>query len=212
VRVAIYLVLTPFLLCIGSAALASALVEAAGQTDETSARVLVSVSSLMMIPLGVAFGRRYRQRSLRLPARLFLTPILLFFGCWFFAGLLVYATGRESRFSGTLGTVVALIFLLMVPLGVGLAWRYRHRSLRLPAHLILTPIILYFGWVLLWALLAWLIGQDWMVSGTGGTTAYIVALLMIPLGIAWGWLRYRHGARSNRHVPNGHLGEPDISA
>jgi hypothetical protein len=73
-----------------------------------------------------------------------------------------------------------------------LAWRYRHRSLRLPAHLILTPIVLFFGGILLWALLAWLTGQDWMISGLGGMTATIVAYLMIPVGIGLGWLRYRH--------------------
>ena len=192
-RAAVYLVLTPFLLCIGWAALASALVEATGQADETIARVLVSASSLLMIPLGVAFGRRYRQRSLRLPARLFLTPILLFFGCWFLTGFVVYAAGQESRFDGPLGTIVALAFLLTVPLGVGFAWRYRNGSLRLPAHLILTPIVLYFGWVVLWALLAWATGQDWMVSGSVGATAYVVAFLMLPLGIGLGWHRYRIG-------------------
>jgi hypothetical protein len=51
---------------------------------------------------------------------------------------------------------------------------------------------LFFGGILLWALLAWLTGQDWMISGLGGMTATIVAYLMIPVGIGLGWLRYRH--------------------
>ena len=190
-RAAAYLILTPFFLFLGWSTLAGALVAATGLADATSAKVLVSVSTLLMLPLGVAFGWRHRHRSLRLPARLFLTPILLFCGFWFLVGPLVWGTGKQPRAYGTLGTIIALISLLTIPLGVGLAWRYRHRSLRLPAHLILTPIVLFFGGILLWALLAWLTGQDWMITGRGGMTATIVAYLLIPVGIALGWLRYR---------------------
>ena len=196
VRAAVYLVLTPFLLCIGWAAFASALVEAAGQSDEIGARILVSASSLLMIPLGVAFGWRHRKRSLGLPARLFVTPVLVFLGCWLLVVLLVLVSGQGSWLDGPLGTVLGLTLLLTIPLAVGLAWRFRHLSLRLPAHLILTPIVLFFGWIVSWALLAWVSGQDWMISGLGGTTATIVGYLMIPLGIVVGGLRYRHGSRS----------------
>jgi hypothetical protein len=201
VRAAVYLTLTPFLLLVGWSSLVGGVVEASGLADGTSGKVFISASSLLMIPLGVAFGWRYRHRSLQLPARLLLTPIVLFSGCMFLAGLLILATGPESRIYGTLGTIVALALLPTVPLGIALGWRYRHRSLRLPAHLILTPIVFYLGWCLLWALLAWLTGQAWMVTGVGGMTAYIVALLMIPLGIALGWRRYRHRLPHGAQMP-----------
>jgi hypothetical protein len=189
-RIAAYLTLTPFLLLLGWSTLVGGFVEASGLADGTSGKVFISASSLLMIPLGVAFGWRYRQRSLQLPVRLFLTPIVLFFGCWFLVVLLILATGQESRMYGTLGKIVALVLLPTVPLGIALGWRYGYRSLRL-LHVILTPIVLYFGWVLLWALLAWLTKQEWMVTGSGGMTGRIVALLMIPLGIALGWRRGR---------------------
>jgi hypothetical protein len=191
VRAAAYLVLTPFFLFLGWSTLAGALVAATGQAEATSAKVLVSVSTLLMLPLGAAFGWRHRHRSLRLPARLILTPILLSYGFWFLVGLIVLAAGQQSRADGTLVTIVALITLLTIPLGIGLAWRYRERSLRLPAHLILTPVVLYFGWWLLWVLLLWSTGQESLVYGPVGTIILVISVLTIPLGIALGWLRYR---------------------
>ena len=184
-RVAAYLILTPILLFVGWSFVGSAFVESAGPSGGIGG-MLVAVGGLLMIPLGVAVGWRYRDRSM---GHLIVTPVVVFFGWRFLAVLRLWASGELP--DGTGIVVVRLSALLMVPLGVAVGWRYRHRSLRLPAHLILTPIALYLGWVVLWALLAWLTGQDWMISGHGGMTASIVALLVAPLGIAVGWLRYR---------------------
>jgi hypothetical protein len=125
---------------------------------------------------------------------LIVTPVVLFFGWRFFATLRLWATGQLPDAAGIV--VLRLSALLIIPLGVAVGWRYRQRSLRVAAHLILTPAVLFFGWIVLWALLAWLTGQDWMISGPGGMTATIVGYLMIPLGIVLGWLRYQHVSRS----------------
>jgi hypothetical protein len=190
VRNAIYLALTPILLFVGWAFLSNAFVESAGPSGGVGG-VLVAVGGLLMIPLGVAVGWHYRHRSMR---HLIVTPVVLFFGWRFFAVLRLWATGQLP--DGTGIVVVRLSALLIIPLGVAVGWRYRHRSLRVAAHLILTPVVLFFGWFVFWALLAWLTGQDWMISGLGGMTATIVGYLMIPLGIVLGWLRYRHVSRS----------------
>jgi len=128
VRVAAYLILTPIFLYAGWAFLGFALVGSSGLSDRTG-RLLVNISALLMIPLGVAFGWRYRHRSLRVPAHLILTPVVLSLGWWLLCVLLLWATGQQSQVYGTLGTILILGSLLMVPLGVAVGWRrYRARA------------------------------------------------------------------------------------
>lgn len=189
-RNAVHLVLTPILLFGGWAFLSSAFVESAGPSGGIGG-ALIAVGGLLMIPLGVAVGWHYRHRSMR---HLIVTPVVLFFGWRFLATLHLWASGQLPDQTGIV--VIRLSALLIIPLGVAVGWRYRQRSLRVAAHLILTPGILFFGWIVSWALLAWLTGQDWMISGLWGTTATIVGYLMIPLGVVLGWLRCRHGSRS----------------
>jgi hypothetical protein len=65
VRNAIYLALTPILLFVGWAFLSSAFVESAGPSGGVGG-VLVAVDGLLMIPMGVAVGWRYRVQRHRL--------------------------------------------------------------------------------------------------------------------------------------------------
>jgi hypothetical protein len=124
----------------------------------------------------------------RTAAYLILTPILLLVGWLTLAGAAVQTTDPSE---GTRGLVVAVTSFLMIPLGIAVGWRYRHRSLRLPAQLILTPVVLYFGWWLAWVLLLWSTGQESLVYGPVGIGIGLVSLLTVPLGIAMGWRRYQ---------------------
>jgi hypothetical protein len=127
------------------------------------------------------------KRSMRVAAHLILTPILLCVG-WSFLGIfLVETSGQPS--DGTGAMVVGVSALLMLPLGAAYGWRHRHRSMRVAAHLILTPIALYFGW---WFLGGFLLGTSGQPSDeTRAMVLSLGSLAMIPLGVAYGW-RNRH--------------------
>ena len=125
-RVAAHLILTPILLFVGWSFLGFALVGSSRLFDGTGGMV-VNISALLMIPLGVAFGWRYRHRSMRVAAHLILTPVVLFFGWWFLSVLLLWATRQQSQAYGALGMILGLGSLVMIPLGVAYGWHNRHR-------------------------------------------------------------------------------------
>jgi hypothetical protein len=85
--------------------------------------------------------------------------------------------------------VVGVSALLMLPLGAAYGWPNRHRSIRVAAHLILTPVVLFFG---SWFLGGFLLGTGGQPSdGTPAMVLSLGSLLMLPLGAAYGW-RNRH--------------------
>ena len=61
--------------------------------------------------------------------------------------------------------------------------------MRAIAHVILTPILLFIGWTFVGGFFVGLTGQP--VDGTGATIVSLFGLLMLPLGVAYGW-RNRH--------------------
>ncbi len=57
--------------------------------------------------------------------------------------------------------------------------------MRAAAHVVLTPIVLYFGWSLLGGFVVGVSGQP--LDGAGASVVGLVALLMLPLGVWYGW-------------------------
>jgi hypothetical protein len=122
------------------------------------------------------------EQGVRNAIHLVLTPILLFVGWAFLSSALVESAGPSGGIGGML---VAVGGLLTIPLGVAVGWHYRHRSMR---HLIVTPVVLFFGWRFFATLHLWATGQ--LPDRTGIVVLRLSALLIIPLGVAVGW-RYR---------------------
>jgi hypothetical protein len=58
---------------------------------------------------------------------------------------------------------------------------------RVAAHLILTPVVLFFGWWFLSVLLLWATEQQSQAYGVLGMILGLGSLVMIPLGVAYGW-------------------------
>ena len=112
---------------------------------------------------------------MRVAAYLILTPILLFVGWSFVGSAFVESAGPSGGIGGML---VAVGGLLMIPLGVAVGWRYRDRSM---GHLIVTPVVLFFGWRFLAVLRLWASGE--LPDGTGIVVVRLSALLMVPLGV-----------------------------